>query len=204
MYEFPKAQPQVDTAKPTVLIAGVGNVLLGDDGFGVEVANRLMAHSNLPDWVKVIETGIGGMSLIQELMQGFEALIIVDAYSRGGKPGQIYLLEPILPDLTDLAPSQLRDYFADTHYATPIRALSLLAQVAEPPKILRILGCEPKDLDDMKIGLSAEVTNAVVLAVDLITKLLENYQNDGLGTVEIKDVEQQNQQWCPNVERKKN
>ncbi|MEO1919831.1 MAG: hydrogenase maturation protease [Paracoccaceae bacterium] len=203
MPEFPKAREQTDKIAPAVLIAGVGNVLLGDDGFGVEVANRLAARPELPEWVKVIETGIGGMSLIQELMQGFEALIIVDAYARGGEPGQIYFLEPILPDLSGLAPSQLRDYFADTHYATPIRALSLLAQVAKQPKILRILGCEPADLDEMKIGLSNEVENAVEIAVGLLVKMLAEYKEKGLGSVSGQDIVQQIQQWSPNVKRKK-
>ncbi len=185
-----------------VLIAGVGNVLLGDDGFGVEVANRLMSHKETPDWVHVIETGIGGMSLIQELMYGYEALIIVDAYARGGKPGQLYLLEPVLPDLGGLTPSQLRDYFADTHYATPIRALSLLAQVARPPKTLRILGCEPAELDDMKIGLSPAVAAAADKAVGMALDLLKTYSDEGLGHVADEDVTQEQQQWSPTVQRK--
>lgn len=188
--------------KQIVLIAGVGNVLLGDDGFGVEVANRLIGHSEVPGWARVIETGIGGMSLIQELMQGYEALIIIDAYARGGKPGRLYLLEPVLPDLSGLAPSQLRDYFADTHYATPIRALSLLAHVAEPPKTLRILGCEPASLDDMNIGLSPEVEIAVGKAVNIVTKLLRQYPEQGLGYIDAQNITLEKQQWSPNVERK--
>jgi hydrogenase maturation protease len=191
-----------DPVAKKVLIAGVGNVLLGDDGFGVEVANRLMAHPDVPDWVNVIETGIGGMSLIQELMYGYESLIIVDAYARGGPPGKLYLLEPILPDLSGLAPSQLRDYFADTHYATPMRALSLLAQVAKPPETLRILGCEPAELDDMKIGLNPEVEISAGKAVDMVVRLLAQYSEHGLGYIADQDVTQEQQQWSPNVERK--
>lgn len=191
-----------DPIKKKILIAGVGNVLLGDDGFGVEVANRLMTHPVVPDWVNVIETGIGGMSLIQELMYGYESLIIVDAYARGGHPGKLYLLEPILPDLSGLAPSQLRDYFADTHYATPMRALSLLAQVAKPPETLRILGCEPAELDDMKIGLSPEVEISAGKAVDMVVRLLAQYSVQGLGYIADQDVTQEQQQWSPNVERK--
>jgi len=191
-----------ETEKKKILIAGVGNVLLGDDGFGVEVANRLMAHPDIPDWVNVIETGIGGMSLVQELMYGYEALIIVDAYARGGTPGELYLLEPVLPDLSDLAPSQLRDYFADTHYATPIRALSLLAQVAAAPPTIRILGCEPVELEDMKIGLSPVVETAVGKAVEMVTLLMAQYSDRGLGHIAAQDITQEHQQWCPTVERK--
>lgn len=193
---------EISEKKQKILIAGVGNVLLGDDGFGVEVANRLMGHPEIPDWVNVIETGIGGMSLIQELMYGYEALIIIDAYARKGKPGQLYLLEPVLPDLSDLAPSQLRDYFADTHYATPIRALSLLAQVAEPPKILRILGCEPAQLDDMKIGLSPQVDAAVASAINMVTDLIKHYGEHGLGYIAAQNITREQQQWSPRAERK--
>jgi hydrogenase maturation protease len=193
---------QETKTKQKVLIAGVGNVLLGDDGFGVEVANRLMSHTEIPGWANVIETGIGGMSLIQELMYGYEALIIIDAYARGGTPGQLYFLEPVLPDLSDLAPSQLRDYFADTHYATPMRALSLLAQVAEPPQTLRILGCEPASLDDLKIGMSPDVEIAVGRAVGIVVNLLKNYPEQGLGVIEAQDVTQERQQWSPGAKGK--
>ena len=138
----------MDTNPTTILVAGVGNVLLGDDGFGVEVSKRLMQKDNLPSAMKVIETGIGGMSLIQELMYGYEALVIIDAFKRDGKPGQLYMLEPELPDLTTLTPQALRDYFADTHYATPLRALALVEQVGSLPGTIRIVGCEPEGLDE--------------------------------------------------------
>lgn len=183
--------------KPKILIGGVGNVLLGDDGFGVEVANRLMNHSDVPAWAKIIETGIGGMSLVQELMDGYEALIILDAYSRGGKPGELYFLEPVLPDLSELSAQQTRDYFADTHYATPMRALSLLAHVATLPGTVRIIGCEPEELNDMKIGLSPSVATAVEEAVNMVVRLLKHYPEQGLGQVDEKDRTIEEAQWCP-------
>ncbi len=182
--------------RPKILICGVGNVLLGDDGFGVELANRLMSHNGIPDWVKIIETGIGGMSLVQELMYGYEAVIILDAYSRGGKPGQLYLLEPVLPDLSQLNSQEMRDYFADTHYATPIRALSLLSHVSDPPGTMRIVGCEPEELDDMKIGLSPVVETAVDKAFTMVLDLLKHYPEHGLGVVEEKDITHEEAQWC--------
>jgi len=151
-----------------ILVAGVGNVLRGDDGFGVEVAKRLMQKNTLPASVKVIETGIGGMSLVQELMHGYEALVLIDAYKKGGKPGQLYLLEPAIPDLSHLNSHDRRDYFADTHYATPIRALALVAHVANLPKTIRIVGCEPEELDDLRIGLSTSVSAAIDGAVAMV------------------------------------
>ena len=197
--QFPQASTEkvAEQEKPTVLIAGVGNVLLGDDGFGIEVANRLMAKSDLPSWVKVMETGIGGMSLIQELMYGYEAVIILDAYSRGGKPGELYLLEPVLPDLSKLEPFELRDYFADTHYATPIRALSLLDHLGSSPNTTRILGCEPDTLDDMTIGLSPVVDAAVAKAVTMVIDLLHHYPEQGFGQVKDRDKTVEEIQWYP-------
>jgi hydrogenase maturation protease len=144
-----------------VLIAGVGNVLRGDDGFGIEVAHRLMQRPDLPSGTKVIETGIGGMSLVQELMTGYDALMLLDACHRGGQPGSLYLLVPELPDLTALDTHQLRDYFSDTHYATPLRALSLVAQIKCLPPVVRVLGCEAQETEDYRIGLSQAVAAAV-------------------------------------------
>lgn len=153
--------------QPKILIAGVGNVLKGDDGFGVQVAQLLQKQNNLPKSIKVIETGIGGMSLIQELMLGYEALILIDAYSNSGPPGKLYLLEPEIPDLSELDIHKKRDYFADTHYATPIRALSLVSQISKVPNCLRIIGCEPENLEELNIGLSPSVEDALEKAVEL-------------------------------------
>jgi hydrogenase maturation protease len=162
-----------------ILIAGVGNVLHGDDGFGVAVANVLMKRGGLPASAKVIETGIGGMSLVQELMYGYGLLVILDAYKRGGKPGQLYQLEPALPDLSGLTSAEKRDYFADTHYATPMRALGLLAHVAALPKIIRIVGCEPEEALDLRIGLSPPVEAAVENAAAMVLTLVSRYDQYG-------------------------
>lgn len=158
-----------------ILIAGVGNVLHGDDGFGVEVARRLMSRADLPAAVKVIETGIGGMSLIQELMYGYDALIILDAYKKGGEPGNLYMLEPVLPDLTHLDAHELRDYFSDTHYATPMRALNLLGRISRLPETIRIIGCEPEELGDLKIGLSDSASAAVHGAIKMVEDWVYEY-----------------------------
>ena len=154
---------------------GVGNVLHGDDGFGVEVATRLLARTDLPGGVKVMETGIGGMPIVQELMYGYDALAIIDAYKKGGEPGKLYLLEPVLPDMSDLDPHELRDYFADTHYATPLRALNLLDHIGELPATLRIFGCEPEEMEDLRIGLSPAVAASVDPAVKWVTTWIDDF-----------------------------
>lgn len=158
-----------------ILIAGVGNVLHGDDGFGVELARRLMSRTDLPAPVKVIETGIGGMSLVQEIMDSCDALILLDAVRKGGEPGKLYLLEPNLPDLSGLDAHELRDYFSDTHYATPMRALNLLAQMGRLPATVRIVGCEPAEVDDLRIGLSVPAAAAVDDAVNLVMDWVNEY-----------------------------
>lgn len=147
--------------RPRILIVGVGNVLHGDDGFGVELAWRL-AKQELPPGVKVMETGIGGMSVVQELMRGYDAVLLLDAHQYGGQPGELRLLQPVLPDLSALDAHALRDYFADTHYATPIRALTLLEHLGHLPPCIAVIGCEPARHEALGMGLST----AVVLALD--------------------------------------
>jgi hydrogenase maturation protease len=156
-----------------VLVAGVGNVLNGDDGFGVELAWRL-ARRTLPEGVKVIETGIGGMSLVQELMGGYDALLLLDAHQGGCAPGTVRLLEPTLPDLSGLDAHALRDYFADTHYATPMRAMALLDRIGRRPRVLAVLGCEPASVEPLHAGLSAPVTAALHAAELLALRWMES------------------------------
>ena len=91
-----------------ILVAGVGNVLKGDDGFGVHAAKALATDPRLPDSTTVLETGIGGMHLVQELMQGYDAVILLDAVDRGGQPGQLFLLEAELPELASLTDTERR------------------------------------------------------------------------------------------------
>jgi hydrogenase maturation protease len=157
-----------------LLVAGVGNVLHGDDGFGVELAWRL-ARRALPAGVKVIETGIGGMSLVQELMLGYDALLLLDAHQGGVAPGTVRLLAPSLPDLSGLNAHALRDYFADTHYATPMRALAFVERLGKLPPHVAIIGCEPAQTESMHSGLSAPVMAALngaeVMALDWIARL---------------------------------
>lgn len=154
-------------ATPRILIVGVGNVLHGDDGFGVEMAWRL-ARQALPPGVKVMETGIGGMSIVQELMTGYDAVLVLDAYVSGGTAGEVRLLQPELPDLSMLDAHALRDYFADTHYATPVRALALLSQLGKLPPRVAFIGCEPEKHEELGIGLSVSVAAALEQAEGLV------------------------------------
>lgn len=170
------ATPQ---ASPLVLIVGVGNVLHGDDGFGVELARRLLRRNDLPAGVRVLETGIGGMSLVQEVMNGCHALLLLDSYGKGEAPGTLYLLQPQLPDLTGLDIQDRRAYFSDTHYATPIRALSLLEQMHRLPETVNVLGCEPLELDELHMGLSPAVAAALDEAEAMVWRWISEIERAG-------------------------
>lgn len=160
-----------------VLVAGVGNVLKGDDGFGVRAVELLRSQADLPANVRTIETGIGGIHLVQELGEGYDALILLDAMDRGGAPGELFLVEPILPDIAGMSERERRDFFADVHYATPVRAMSLAREIGVLPGIVRIIGCQPLDAETFGQGLSGPVQQALWASLEMVRKLLEGLQS---------------------------
>jgi hydrogenase maturation protease len=155
-----KAQP----APLRVLVAGVGNVLRQDDGFGIAVVHHLLDQKRLPPGVTVIETGIAGIRMVLELLDGYDVLIIVDAVQRDGEPGQLYLLEAEVPDIDELSYMERTDFLADMHFTNPTRAM-MLARALEvlPPQVF-ILGCQPAAHDDFDLGLSPEVEKVIPVA----------------------------------------
>jgi hydrogenase maturation protease len=157
--------------EPRVLIAGVGNVFLGDDGFGVEVARRLLERS-WPAGVRVEDFGIRGIDFAYTLLDGWDAAILVDALRRGRSPGTLYVVEPdvIAPDGHD--PANLR---LDTHGMDPARVLAFVRAMGGRADRLRVVGCEPRtfgDGDEPAVGLSREVMAAVPAAVTIIESLV--------------------------------
>lgn len=159
-----------------VLIAGMGNVLRCDDGFGVEVAQRLAAaKESLPATVKIVEVGIGGVHLVQELMLGYDVLIVIDLIDREDTPGTVHVLQAEVPDLDGWTEGDRQDFLADMHYATPTKALILAKALdALPPKAF-IVGCQPADVDDIGIGLSDVVEEAVTATIGEIRKIVGTY-----------------------------
>ena len=156
-----------------ILIAGVGNVLRGDDGFGVEVAQALSRSNNLPDGVTVFEGGIAGIALVQELMDGYDALIVADAVERGGAPGTIYVIEPDITDPSTLAPAALHASLADAHYTEPSKVLVLAKALGVLPPQVFIVGCQPAGYDELGAELSDAVRAAVQVAISRIESLIE-------------------------------
>jgi hydrogenase maturation protease len=155
-----------------ILIAGMGNLLRRDDGFGVEIARRLVGQHALPADVKVVEVGIGGIHLVQELMDGYDALVVVDAVERGSTPGTLHVLEAEVPDLATWPEQRRQDFLADMHYTTPSKALILAKALGVlPPKVF-IVGCQPADVADLGIGLSEPVEQATTETVREIEKIV--------------------------------
>ncbi|MEO5678179.1 MAG: hydrogenase maturation protease [Acidimicrobiales bacterium] len=145
-------------------MAGVGNTLRSDDGFGVAVARRLEAMA-LPEGVRVVETGISGMTLVQELMDGYDALVVLDTVDRGRPPGTIMLIEPDLPDPATMTPDQRHQLTADTHIATPSRVMLMAKAMGALPEQVLLIGCQPVDAEALGMELSPEVTAAVEVAI---------------------------------------
>jgi hydrogenase maturation protease len=154
-----------------VLVAGVGNLLRGDDGFGVVVAQRLLERP-VPDRVRVIETGIGGIHLVQELMAGIDALVVVDAIDAGRPPGTVMVQRPEVADVATLPLYRRRDELADMHYSTPERAFMLARALGVLPSETWVVGCQPADTDRLGTGLHAAVSAAVEVAAIEVRRLV--------------------------------
>lgn len=156
-----------------VLVAGIGNVLRGDDGFGPAVIQALQALPGLFDGVRAVEMGIGGLGLVHELMDGYDLLILIDAVNRGGTPGSLYMLEPEVPDPADLPDLARHELATDMHEAVPERALIVARAAGVLPPVVRIVGCQPGDTDAFSMELSGPVRQAVPKAVAAILALME-------------------------------
>jgi len=148
-----------------VLVAGVGNIFFGDDGFGVEVSRRLSQRA-LPDGVKVRDFGIRGLDLTYALLEGWDAAILVDALPRGGDPGTLYVLDPE----AGASPPVL-----DPHAMHPARVLAMARELGTTPPILRVVGCEPGVAEEMQVGLSPVVAAAVDPACALVEQLAKEF-----------------------------
>ena len=162
-----------------ILIAGVGNIFLGDDAFGSEVARRLACRP-LPDGVRVVDFGIRGLDLTYALLDSYEAVILVDAVPRGGRPGTLYVLEPA-PSPGEAVPA------VEGHNLDPANVLRLAAAMGGQVGRLLLVGCEPTpfdEADEMRMELSepvrATADEAVALVEALVGKLLrgQNVESD--------------------------
>jgi hydrogenase maturation protease len=165
----PEAGP---AARPAarILVAGIGNIFLSDDGFGVETVRRLAAEP-LPEHVDTVDTGVRGVHLAYQLLEGYDLVVLVDASARGGVPGTVYLIEAGEQGATEPDAALL-----DGHRMTPDSVLALLDTLCAgtggtAPRRTLVVGCEPATVEE-GIGLSRPVADAVPEAVRLILRLV--------------------------------
>ncbi|MFS4491312.1 hydrogenase maturation protease [Maribacter sp. 2308TA10-17] len=150
-----------------ILIAGVGNELKQDDAFGIEFAKIFRPKVAHLDNIMVMEVGIGGIHLVQELHAGYDILVLVDAVAWGEEAGHIYFREmEKVSDIEEMPVFEKRVFLADMHYTNPIRALMLAKALKVLPEEVYILGCEAAEHDDFAIGMTTVVTEAIPKAID--------------------------------------
>lgn len=151
-----------------VLVAGIGNVLRADDGFGPAVVQELDRAGGLPHGTRTLEVGIGGISLVHELLSSYDALILLDAIDRGGPPGTLYVLEPEVP-AADAIPAAERALAAtDMHEVVPSRVLLMARSLGVLPPVVRIVGCQPQETEVLSTELTAVVAGMLPRAVDMV------------------------------------
>lgn len=167
-----EAERIADTKR--ILVAGIGNIFLGDDAFGVEVVQRLLG-SELPPGVEVRDFGIRSYDLAYALMDDYAASILVDATQRGGAPGTLYLIEPDGGEL-----EQLTGELMDAHTMNPVAALRLVKTLGGETGPLFVVGCEPATLESNngQLGLSEPLRPAVNAAIEMIEQLITRLQRE--------------------------
>lgn len=157
-----------------ILVAGIGNAWLSDDGFGGEVVKRLEARE-LPPGVTVTDFGTGGLDLAYEVMRGYNGLVLVDISRQGGEPGTLYVMEP---DEADIAAGIEDGEMIDPHGMDPQTVLRFVRAVGGWPGKVVVIACEPAVVEEMGIGLSPDVGAAVDHAVALVATTIDELRAD--------------------------
>ncbi len=155
-----------------VLVACVGNALRTDDGVGPRIA-ELLEQRELPAGVEVRDFGIGGVHLVQTLLDGsFDALVVVDCADRGRPPGTVMEIEPEVLDVTTLPHTEKYDYLADMHYTKPERALALAKGLGVLPERTLLIGVQPEDAETLGRELTPVVERAARLTADHVLRVV--------------------------------
>ncbi|HLY71530.1 MAG TPA: hydrogenase maturation protease [Puia sp.] len=167
--EQPKA-----TRKKRVMIAGVGNLFMKDDAFGVEVVKKMM-QKEFPEGVEIKDFGTGGLKLAYDLMKGYDGLILLDASKRGGSPGTLYVIEP---DEKEFQSSLEEGDTIDPHGGDPLTVLRFVKAFGSWPAKVMIVACEPASTDEFEMGLSDSVKASVDKAIEFVNEIINGiYSN---------------------------
>jgi hydrogenase maturation protease len=164
-----------DTAQRTkqILVAGIGNAWLRDDGFGGEVA-KVLSGREVPPGVHVVGFGSGGLDLAYEVMRGYDALILLDVSRQGEPPGTLYVMEVDDSDVD----AQIEDgQMLDPHGMDPATVLRFVKYVGGWPGRVLVVACEPEEVQDVGIGLSTAVSGALERAADVVLETVAELQH---------------------------
>jgi hydrogenase maturation protease len=151
----------------TILVAGIGNLFDSDDGFGPEVVRRMSEHAPARPGVRIVDYGIRGMHLAYDLLEGYDALVLVDAVAVGDVPGEVSVLEVGPDDLASMSPGDI-----DAHGMAPVTVLASLDRLGGTLPRTYVVGCRPATTEE-GIGLSDAVADAVPVAVEVVSRLTE-------------------------------
>jgi hydrogenase maturation protease len=163
-----------------ILVAGIGNAWLRDDGFGGEVARRL-EQRELPEGTVVLDFGSGGLDLAYEVMRGYDALVLVDVSRQGGEPGTLYVMEALEEDVeAGIEDGQV----INPHGMDPQTVLRFVKTVGAWPGKVVVVACEPAQVEEMGLGLTDEVARAVEGAVELVAQTIQELQADAAYAVD--------------------
>jgi len=162
-------EPDVTGRIPQILVAGIGNAWLRDDGFGGHVAKKL-EERELPEGVSVFDFGSGGLDLAYEVLRGYHALVLVDVSQQGGEPGTLYVMEP---DEEEIAGGIEDGEMINPHGMDPQTVLRFVKAVGGWPGKVVVVACEPLNVEEMGLGLSDEVAGAVDRAVQVVLEQVE-------------------------------
>ena len=157
---------------PRILVAGIGNIFLGDDAFGTEVAQRLL-RQNWPENVKIVDFGIRALDLTYALLEPWNVVILIDAALRGGEPGTVYLIEPESAEVQAQSEPVPGEMLIDAHGMDPVKVLRLAHSMGGKIERLLLVACEPsRNVDEMEMDISPAVQTAIPEAIAMIESLI--------------------------------
>jgi hydrogenase maturation protease len=157
----------------SILVAGVGNAWLRDDGFGGEVV-RALQERELPEGVEIMDAGTGGLDLAYEVMRGYDALVILDVSRQGGEPGTLYVMEPAEDEIeAGIEDGQV----INPHAMDPQTVLRFVKSIGAWPGRVVVIACEPAEVEEMGWGLSDQVESAVARAADLVLETVNELRS---------------------------